>query len=105
MAQVFYDHLIPWELVDAYVLEVALAGEERIEFITLVDELVHTEVMVVLLEHLPQEQHEVFLHQFHENPSAELHLTFLNAVSEEPIEQKITDAARKLLEEVLLNSV
>ncbi len=101
MTTVFYDHLIPWHLVDQYLLQEQLHGEERVEFLQLVDEVVHTEVFLLFLHQLPEDHHAVFIERFHANPADEQHLVFLVEVVGEQLPQLIAQRAEVVLVEVL----
>lgn len=101
MAHIFYDHLIPWELVDTYIAEVELDGDERVEFVLLVDEVLHHEILLVILESIPTEHHTDFLGRFHEDPADAGHLVFLESVSVKPVEPTIREIAEAVLRDLL----
>jgi hypothetical protein len=101
MSTIFYDHLIPWHKVDLYIQTVGLAGEERIEIIELIEETIHTETLLVILHHLPAGKHEEFVEKFHAAPHDKEHLTFLKQHGHPEIEQRIKEAAEKIITELL----
>lgn len=68
MAKIFYDHLIIIEEVIAVLDEHTIPIDKRAEFLKLIDQTLHHEILDVILTHLPQDIHEMFLTQFHRAP-------------------------------------
>ena len=68
MTKIFYDHLIIIEEVIAVLDEHTIPIDKRAEFLKLIDQTLHHEILDVILTHLPKEKHEMFLTQFHRAP-------------------------------------
>jgi hypothetical protein len=109
MSTLFYDHLFPCEKVEITLSKLSLSSGERIEIIEIVEETIHTKTLHIILEHLPQEHHEGFLHRFHRSPHDETHLIFLRQHAHPEIEGYIREELEKslspLLEELLFEVI
>jgi hypothetical protein len=103
MAKLFYDHLITWEKLTRSLDTLGAEGHDRIELIEVIEESLHTEILIVILEHLPQEKHEEFLEQFHAAPHDEIHIDFINIHGHPNIEEKIKKRSDEHIEEILLD--
>lgn len=101
MATVFYDHLIPWEKVETFLLEIQPTPEEKWELIEIIEETVHTEVLTIVLSHIPESTHEEFLDRFHTAPHAEEHLVFIKTHSGISLEEILPGKMQQFLDEVL----
>ncbi len=91
MSKIFYDHLIILEEVDLEIKKISQSSEEREELWRIVDELVHYNVLICILERLPKEHHGDFLERLHASPHDERIINFLN--------EKVGDNIEKILEE------
>ncbi len=101
MAHLFYDHLIEWDHLIKGLDELGAEGEDRIEIVELAEETLHTEIFVVILDHLPHEKHDEFIELFLAAPYASTHLTYLHGNGIFPIEDKIRGFSRRIIEEIL----
>lgn len=94
MSQIFYDHLIILEKVEAEISLQKLSPEEKEEVNQLIEESVHFRVMTRILDHLPREHHEEFLKLFQYEPHSESVLAFLK--------EKVSDIEERIKEEISL---
>ncbi|MCL5090659.1 MAG: hypothetical protein M1514_01475 [Patescibacteria group bacterium] len=89
-AKVFYDHLTQIEELFLKLEGLDIEIEEKEEIIALVDDTFHRQILTIILDHLPREFHENFLHLFSKEPES---LTLLNFLKEKitkvDIEEKI----------------
>lgn len=100
MAIIFYDHLIPWHKVDAHIKSHQLSGEERVEFIEIFEETVHTEILIIILNHLSKEAHHEFVDNFLATPHDKKHLAYLKKHHPE-IEIRLKSELEKLIDQLL----
>lgn len=103
MAKLFYDHLVSWEKLTRSLDTLGAHGEDRIEIIEIIEESLHTEILIIVLEHLPQEKHEEFLDRFYEAPHDEIHIEFLKIHAHHNIEEKIQNRSTEIIEEILVD--
>lgn len=100
MNKIFYDHLTKIEEVSVELGKYQLTTVEREEIITIIDEHVHHRILDVILEHLPKEKHEVFLHKLHDGPQRPELLDYLKEDISD-IEKLIMEEAEKVKKEIL----
>lgn len=100
MSKLFYDHLIEFEEIEIELTNLKLAGQEKEEIHTLVEETIHYRVARRILDYLPVEHHQEFLERFHEAPYHEDLLTFLKEKVEN-IEELIKEEISTLKKELL----
>lgn len=104
MSKIFYDDLIAFDEIEKQIKSVAKTSEERDELWQIVDELVHHKVLGCILDKLPRENHEEFLHRFHEAPHDEALMDYLKEKigknAEELIRQEIGNLAFEILQEI-----
>ena len=104
MSKLYYDHLIVLDEVEAVIKRAAKTQEEKEELWKVVDETLHHRVMGKVLDKLPREHHEEFLHKFHATPHDENLLTYLQEKIgenvEELIRQEIGNLAYELLQDL-----
>lgn len=93
MAKIFYDHLIIIEEVIAVLDEHNLPSEKRAEFLKLIDQTLHHEILDVILSHVPKDKHETFLTRFHQGPHDPSLMNFLKEHTEVDIEKAILTRA------------
>lgn len=105
MAKLFYDHLIIWEKLTRSLDTLGADGEERLQIIEIIEESLHTEILIVVLEHLPREKHEEFLDLFHAAPHDESHLAYIKKHGHTDIEEKIRKKSDELIEEIILDLI
>ena len=100
MAQLFYDHLIKIEEVSKELGKYRLTTVEREEILDTIDEHVHHRVLGVILQKLPKEKHEVFLHKLHDGPHK---LELLEELKKDikDIEKLIRQEGEKIKKEIL----
>ncbi|PWU23732.1 hypothetical protein C5B42_01745 [Candidatus Cerribacteria bacterium 'Amazon FNV 2010 28 9'] len=101
MSTLFYDHLIPWEKVQVTLNGIDATVEEKAIILDHIEEIIHTHMLMYMLERLPQEKHESFIIRFHENPSDITHIGFLREHGTKDIEKEIQDAIQKTVENLL----
>lgn len=100
MNQVFYDHLTKLEEIKVELGKYRLTSTEREEIFSLADEHLHHRVLDIILQHLPPEKHEVFLHKLHDGPQKPELLDYLKEDIQD-IEKLITAEAEKVKKEIL----
>ncbi len=97
MANLFYDHLIIIEEIEAVV------GKDK-KALELIDAVLQHEILDVIFSYLPREKHEEFLAHFHRTPNDAKLMRYLQEHCVINIELAILDRAnktkRKLLKEV-----
>lgn len=101
MATVFYDHLIPWHKVERFLVEVQPTPEEKWELVEIIEETVHTEVLTIVLSHIPESSHEEFLKRFHSAPHASEHLVYIQSQCSDDVEASIATTMEQFIEELL----
>lgn len=101
MSKIFYDHLIDWKKVDTLLKDLDITGEERLELIQHIDDMVHSEVLGTILTHLPEEKHEDFIDRFHKAPHHDQHLDFLKNHATIEIESHIQQRGNEVISEVV----
>lgn len=101
MAKIFYDHLIKIEEVTVELDNYELTIEEREEFVSLIDEILHHHTLNVILTHLPKHRHETFLSMFHKEPHKPELLDFLQKETTTNIEEEIKNQAEKVKKDLL----
>lgn len=101
MSKVVYDHLVIREEITAEIDLHAIPPEEREELIELVDQILHHNVLNLILSHLPEEHHEEFTKRLVENPADETLLDFLKERVKVDIHDEIKKHAAKIKKEIL----
>lgn len=101
MAKVFLDHLIEIDEVIALIDSHNLDPEEREELVHLVDEIVHHQVLNLILNHLPKEHHQEFISRLHSDPSSKTHLEFIKTKVTVDIESEIKSHASRLKKDLI----
>ena len=104
MAKIFYDHLIIIEEVIAVLDEHTIPIGKRAEFLKLIDQTLHNEILDVILSYVPKDKHETFLTRFHQAPHDPSLMSLLKEHTEVDIEKAILKRAsttkKKLLESI-----
>lgn len=101
MSHVFYDHLLPWEKINAFLLSLDISSEERHELLELIEEALHTEVLTVICTYLPREKHEEFIVLFHEEPHHEKHMHYLREHASSDVRIHIKSRSEEIVDELL----
>lgn len=101
MATVFYDHLIPWHKVERYLVAIQPTADEKWELLEVIEETVHTQVLTLVLEHIPQTSHDAFLERFHAAPHAEEHLVFIKSACTDDVEAIISMEMDRFIDELI----
>ncbi len=101
MVKVFYDHLIVHEEIIAELDRFTIAVDEREELVSLIDQTLHTQIINVILTHLPKKKHKEFLTRFHQFPDDEKLLDYLRVETGIDIERAIRDQAVGAKKELL----
>lgn len=78
MAHIFYDHLINWQKLHQNLNTLGLSGEERIELVELIEESLHTEILILILDQLPKELHDEYVERFSLAPHDPAHFIFIS---------------------------
>jgi hypothetical protein len=97
MAILFYDHLIDWQRLHDAIAELEVDGDEKHEVIEHAEHIVHTELMIVFVQHLPAHKHEEFLNEFHASPYDQKNLVFLQMYGGDDIEVKVRQKSDEVL--------
>ena len=100
MAKIFYDHLTIIEELGIKLDQYEITEIEKTELIELADENMHHRVLNVILKSLPQEKHQKFLTEFHENPHNSNLLEILKSEIKN-IEEIISNEAKQVKKEIL----
>lgn len=101
MATLFYDHLIDWGKLDQALNALELDKNTYIEYWEHIEHVLHTEVVMVLINHLPEERHEEFLDRFHATPHDNQHLHYLASHGKGDVEMGIRIRSDELINELL----
>ena len=101
MAKLYYDHLIIFEEVDVELGKLDLEHEEKEELHHLIEEMVHHRVMDRVLQVLPRQHHENFMHEFKKRPHDTALIHYINERIDESVERHIQEEMEKLKEEIL----
>lgn len=96
MSKLFYDHLVILDelFVDIELLDVT--AQEKKQMKTMIEEIVHHEILTHILDLLPKEHHEPFLQQFHTAPYDRAHLKFIEDKIDRNISAEIVIVAQKV---------
>jgi len=97
--KIFYDHIVQIDHLMSEIHHLELEVSKKEEIAQLVDEVVHHEMIGVILAHLPEEYHEEFLERFHAKPHDSTLLEYLKA-RVEGIEDKLHEAGREIREKI-----
>lgn len=103
MATIFYDHLIDWARLEQALDVLALDKEARLSYWEEIEHALHTEVLTIILEHLPEPKHEEFLERFHAAPHDGTHLHYLVVHAHPDIEVAITQRANQIITDVIID--
>ncbi len=87
MKILFYEHLIDTTPIETHAQTLGFDEEEQAEFLAHIHELLHQETITIILTHLPQEHHAVFVTSFLDAPHREEHIHFLKKHAREDIEE------------------
>ena len=101
MATLFYDHLIDWQKLTKGLDSSGVDGPERLELMEHAEHTIHTEVLIVLMTHLPAEKHIEFIDQFHAAPHDVAHLQFITKYANGDVENAVRVRTNQLIEEIL----
>jgi len=101
MSSIFYDHLLEFDKLEKYVKKHVKTEEERVEIYHLIDEIVHHRIIGCILDRLPREHHEEFLHKFGEKPHDNELLSFLLSKIGHDVEAFIREEVYTLGSELL----
>lgn len=102
MATVFYDHLIDWESLEKALAMLELDREIQHQYLDEIEHTVHTEVLTVITEHLPEEHHEDFLERFHAAPHDPSHLHYIVSHGHPDVELAIQAKANQVIAEIIV---
>jgi len=100
MSKIFYDHLIKSNTLEERIRVMVTIPEEREELWTIVDEIIHQEVLCHILDHLQRDYHEEFLTRFYELPHSSDNMLFLNDKVGEDFENKLSSHIAELITKI-----
>jgi hypothetical protein len=101
MSSLFFDQLINLDKINKSIKKASSTKEEEIELWEIVDETIHHQVLVCVLENLPKKHHQQFLDMFDQNPADETILDFL----QKNTKQDISSAIKKTLDTLCLEII
>ncbi len=101
MAALFYDSLVPWDQVELYLHNLDLEPEDRASAIELIEETVHTEILVTILSAIPQEKHTEFIERFHAAPHDTDHFVYIETLTEADVPELISSKASSVISKIL----
>lgn len=94
----FYSHIIEIESVIVKLDELNLDETQKKHLASLLDSIIHHEILDLALSKLTDSEKSVFISKMHENPKNRELLSFLNSKSED-IEKEIKAAANEIIKE------
>lgn len=95
----FYSNFIEIESIIIKLDEMGLTGEQKLHLASLIDSTIHHTVLDIILSRLSDTDKKVFLQRLEKNPEDRELLGFLTE-RVEGIEKEISDAVKKLKEEL-----
>lgn len=102
MTKIFYDHLLGLEKIEKQIKHVAKSAEEREELWAIVDEIAHHKVIGCILDRLPRDNHDEFLHMFHKSPhDTELIFEYLRIKAGPDVSELVKKEIESLTDELL----
>lgn len=101
MSHVFYDHLVDWQRLDDAVRGLAIEPEERHQLMEHAEHLIHTEVIMIFVSHLPADKHDEFITRFHSSPHDSTHLHFVVSHTTSDVESAVRQRTTQLIDEIL----
>jgi len=75
--KVFFSHLIEVDPLIMLVEEILQAEKEKLEILDMIDSTLHHRIVDRILQELDEQHHEIFMHEYSQNPSNEEILVFL----------------------------
>lgn len=102
MATLLYDHLIDWNRLIQTLDSLEVHGEDRMELIEVIEETLHTEILIVFLDHLPTHVHDEFMHRLYASPHDPIHFEFIRQYGVLDIEEKVRQHSQKVIDELLI---
>jgi hypothetical protein len=103
MSTVFYDHLIDWPKLEKALDSMELDKDQKLILLEEIEHALHSEIMVLIIEHLEPEHHEPFIERFHAAPYDVTHLHFLVSVAKPDIEIAIQKRANQIITDVIID--
>lgn len=99
--KLFYDHLIVLDDLEIHIKNAVETEEERHELWGIIDEIIHHRILELLLDRLPSEYHDEFLHNFHEHPHDECLIEYLAEKIQDDIESLVQNEAKIISSEIV----
>jgi len=99
--KLFYDHLIVLGDLEIHIKNAVEIEEERHELWEIIDEIIHHRILEALLDRLPNEHHDEFLHKFHESPHDEGLIEYLTEKIQDDIESLIKSESKLIYSEII----
>lgn len=96
MSIIFYDHLIDKKDLEKHLDKLALQGDQRTRFMTLIDEILHNGIVEFILQRLHPHQHKVFLSQLEHSPYDPELLSYLKDHIDQEIESQLKQESERL---------
>lgn len=100
MSKIFYDHLIVREEIISELDLHELDSDVRNELEGLIDEILNHNVLNLILNHLPKDNHQEFIDRFVSNPSDETLLVFVEERVPVDIRSQIKNHSSKVKDEI-----
>lgn len=101
MAKIFYDDLIAWDVLTEALNALELEAQDRLELTEHLEQALHTEVLILIVDSLPHEKHDEFVERFGAAPHDVEHFNFLRVHGFENPEKEIKRHARETLVSLL----
>lgn len=101
MSSIFYDHLIIIEEVVIVFDRYNISKKDQKKLISLMDQTLHTNILEVILTHLPKKQHEDFLNMFIQNPNDPRLFDIIKKQGNKNIVKKILNRANKVKKDMI----
>ncbi len=98
--KIFYDHLVIREDISKELRNYNLTVEEHIEILKSSDEMIHLEVLDVILTSLPKEKHHEFLEKMHAAPQDKKLLEYVSLEVQEEIKTRADKVKKQILSEI-----
>ncbi len=99
--KLFYDHLILIEDVFVENDRLDLSNAEKKQAKQMSDEYMHHQVLIYILDSLPKQCHQDFLHRLHKSPYDVRHLSFLQDKTQRDIHADLVALGKKIKAELL----
>lgn len=100
MSVIFYDMYVDWPAIEVVIQDLTPDQVHQTALLRQVDELLHYEMLTVILSKLPEHSHDNFLAAFKAEPAAEHHHQFLRNYIPN-LEDELRMAGKRVQDQVL----